>query len=111
MDNRLTLTGSILGERYLEKSEATKIGMVIHVNHVHAGGPAENAFVYVDLNDAEPRAKYISWINLFDIEYAGKRQKGTWRVKEEATLIEQEIHWFPFGWGGEPLPSVADRKS
>jgi hypothetical protein len=108
--HRLTAKGVVLGEQYLSRDSEKKVGLVVHVAHTHPAGPAENAFIYVDLSSEEPRARYVSWINLFDIEYAGRVQDGTWRVNENAPLFEKEVSWIPFGWGGEPLPSIADRK-
>jgi hypothetical protein len=110
VNNRLIIKGAVLGERYLSGDKEQKIGIVLHVDHAYSAGPAENAFLYVDLSSEETRARYISWINLFDIEYAGKLQDGSWHVNETAPSFEEVVTWIPYGWCGEPLPCVADRK-
>jgi hypothetical protein len=98
--------GEIWGRQLSARREV--IGEVVRVcGPTNAKGPAENAFVLVDLRGISPRARYISWINYYDIEYAGSCQPGCWEVMEPAVTQTYHARWQPFGWGGPLLPSVA----
>jgi hypothetical protein len=72
------------------------------------GGPAENSFVLVELS-TQARARYISWIGYFDIEYASRREPGAWTLVEPATHYEKDVDWRPYGWeGARPIPTIGD---
>jgi hypothetical protein len=86
------------------------LGEVVRVSSATSmTGPAENAFVYVEIRPSEKeRARYISWINYFDIEHANRQQAGSWRVVEpQQARAWHLIEWQPYGWGGPSLPNVA----
>jgi len=104
----ICIEGRLLG-RHTDATGGVR-GEIIHV--VEEGrphGPAENAFVYLDLSSsAGPRARYLAWINLYDIETAGRRQRGEWRLAEVSNERRVDARWIPFGWGAPPFPSVAD---
>src|SRR4051812_40238971 len=89
MDNSRTqghvsAVGSLVGQHL--DSNGNIIGEIIHnLEERRREGPAENAFIYLEIrNDRRPRARYVSWINLYDVEYAGRRQPGHWRLSEPA---------------------------
>jgi hypothetical protein len=84
-------------------------GKIVHVETCRdPAGPAENAYVFVDLRGpGAARARYLTWINLYDIEHAGCAQPGRWSLCEPPQYFEEEVRWLPLGWG-EPFPSVAD---
>jgi len=74
------------------------------------GGPAANAYTFVDLSSpAGARARYLTWVNLYDIEYAAAVQQGRWTLAEPQFAETFEVDWAPFGWGERPFPNVADR--
>ncbi|SRR5579859_4879177 len=87
----------------------TVIGQIVHVLPSSApDGPAENSFVFVELRANQPaRARYISWINYYDIEHAGRQQSGRWKSIEPPQSIEILAEWIQYGWGGQVLPNVA----
>lgn len=100
------LNGHLVGRRVRQGSKA-----VVYIVHNQTAsephGPAENAFVLVDAENRPMRARYISWINLYDIETAAKREDG-WEVLEEPVPFDRTVEWIPYGWGGARLLSVAD---
>ena len=84
-------------------------GEIVHIEGDSPGGPAENAFIYVELRANRPRrGRYIAWINLYDIEHAGLAYPGCWQLVEPAKHYDEILRWSPYGWGGQRLPSVAD---
>jgi len=101
------LTGELWGQHISDAGEIT--GEVIRVSPASApDGPAENAFVYVELNsERHARGRYISWINYYDIEHAARQQAGRWKTVEPSQACVRRIEWHPYGWGGALLPSVA----
>ena len=103
------LTGKLWG-RCLNPARGSIVADIVHVEHLHeSAGPAENAFVLIELNHAPPRARYISWINYFDIEYADRRQRGRWALVEPAESYERTVTWLPFGWPGAiGVPTIGD---
>jgi hypothetical protein len=103
----IELIGRLWGQ-HIDRS-GTIIGEIVHVSsQVASGGPAENAFVYVELlPDKKRRARYISWIDYFDIEHANRKQPGNWRVVEPQETATRSVDWHPYGWGGPLLPNVA----
>lgn len=103
-----SLTGRLVGSR-LGRTGLTD-GAVLHLNGTRQPGePAENAFVFVDLsNYHQARARYLAWVNLFDIEHAAAQELGRWSLAEPSHDAAFEVEWRPFGWGGPPFPSVAD---
>ena len=107
----IKVKGVLLGQRISSKDEVK--GLVVHVvkdQFSKGNGPAENAYIYVDVSRKSklPRARYISWINLYDIENAEKYDKDNWSLIEPQVPITQELIWKPYGWGAPHLPSVAD---
>jgi hypothetical protein len=109
--NLIKVSGGIVGVRISPEVSSQITGLIMHIKAAHDPGPAENAFIFLETNADIPQARYISWINLYDIEHAKKRQGGTWKVKEDPVPFDQEVYWKPYGWGGEALPSVADTKA
>lgn len=85
-------------------------GLVVHVQQECSNaGPAANAFVYIDLSAGTPvQARYLAWVNLYDIEHAGLCQVGRWSLCEPPRRELRDVEWRPFGWGAAPFPSVAD---
>lgn len=107
----ITVKGVLLGERI--SSDKKVIGSVVHVikdQYSNGNGPAENAYIYVDSEDSTnlPKARYISWINLYDIENAEKHDDDRWILVEPRESFKQKLNWMPYGWGAPHLPSVAD---
>ncbi|MDP3746692.1 MAG: hypothetical protein Q8Q88_06540 [Phenylobacterium sp.] len=104
---RETIDGATVGLR-LAAGGAPE-GKVIHVRARRSpSGPEQNAFVFLDLAADLPRARYLAWVNLFDVEHAARRQAGRWRLCEPAQAETLEAEWRPFGWGDAAFPSVAD---
>jgi hypothetical protein len=102
------LYGQVIG-RHFDSGRKLALGRVIHVGRQHASeGPAENAFLYVEeRHGAMPRARYISWINLYDIEFAATQNQGDWSLVQPPERFKTRVEWCPFGWDGKPLPNVA----
>lgn len=99
----IELKGNLIGTR---THHGEIVGEVIYIKTpFDESGPAENAFVYVERGK---RARYVSWINLYDIEHAGRRQSNQWKTVEPGQLYHKKVEWLPYGWGGDSLPSVAD---
>lgn len=101
--------GERLGIRRCQTSNEP-IGEVIRVTcEARPNGPAYNAFLYIEpAHDERKRGRYISWINLYDIEVASARQNGTWSIVEPHEPLTVTIEWHPYGWGGDSLPNIAD---
>jgi hypothetical protein len=106
MVRHFKLVGKIVGMRL--GSDSQPISYVVH-NRIPSepSGPAENAFLLIDIVVRPKRARYISWINLFDIENAARHQQG-WLVVDPPLDFRQSVQWLPYGWGDQPLPSVAN---
>ena len=105
---KVSVLGKLLGHRVSPKDKSI-IGMVVQIMQDYSfDGPAENAYIYIDTVDKKaPRARYISWINLFDIENAAKCEPGCWSLVEPSTKFNQSIEWIPYGWN-ESIPSIVD---
>jgi hypothetical protein len=101
------LVGKLWGQRIDRAGNI--VGEIIHISSQQAlDGPAENAFVYIELeSDHKGRARYVSWINYYDIEYADRLEPGGWRVIEPPDSAQRSVDWHPYGWGGALLPNVA----
>lgn len=103
-----SLQGRIVGER-LDAQGRVVACIVWCLREDRPRGPAQNAYLYVETGEAGlNRARYVSWINLFDIEHAGRVEAGRWRTVEPPAAFDRTIRFHPFGWGGERLPNVAD---
>jgi hypothetical protein len=72
-----------------------------------SNSPCENSFLYIELAADTRRARYISWINLFDIEHASIMQPNQWTSIEPGIPYEERVQWIPYGWSDEKLPNVA----
>jgi hypothetical protein len=103
------ISGNLIGQN-ITPDDGRVVGLIVHVeSDFYPDGPAENAYVYIDTTNLKAlRAQYISWINLYDIENAAKREAGCWRLVEPNTSYNQIINWIPYGWGDLGIPSVAD---
>lgn len=101
----LKLDGRLIGRRVDSSCKPTVL-IVHNINSAGSRGPAENAFVMVDTTTSRFLARYISWINLFDIENAARCEDG-WELVEPPMTFKRNVDWFPYGWGGPPVPSVA----
>src|SRR4051794_23484853 len=103
----VSITGELWGRHFSETGEV--IGEVIHVlQSFGPNDPAANAFVYAELTlSRAARARYVSWINYYDIEHAGRNQSGRWKIAEPAESWVRKAEWYPYGWDGPILPNVA----
>jgi hypothetical protein len=102
------IDGNLLG-LHVDQHGAVFGEVVQILDEARPQGPAESAFVYIDKTDsAGPRARYLSWINLYDIENASRRQPGQWQLVEPLRRHAARARWLPFGWGAPAFPSVAD---
>lgn len=99
----IACTGTLLGRRKTDDG----ILEIVHVQHKHPdAGPAENAFVMVQQQGEHRIAKYISWINYHDIEYAMTIESG-WELIEPGTEYSVSLAWQPYGWDQAwPIPSL-----
>lgn len=106
-----TIVGRLIGRHGVNSRRP--IGEIVQITQrgrsLH---PAENSFVYVDVsNSGSSRARYISWINLYDIEFANRVEPNQWRTVEPSRpYYRTGVTWQPFGWEDKELPSVADRR-
>ena len=103
------IEGRLLGRRH-DPKDGSVVGDVIQTERSYdPDGPAENALILVEHEQDHHRGRYISWITYFDIEYAARREEGTWTLVEPAVLIERNIAWHPFGWpGAGRVPIIGD---
>jgi hypothetical protein len=98
---KLHISGTTLG-RKVRSPEAD----VVHIQQAIPSGPAENAFVLVCHSG---RARYISWIGYYDIEYARERELDGWLIVEPPRAFERDVDWFPYGWdGANSVPTIGD---
>ena len=83
---------------------------IVHIEHSHEPtGPAENAFILVEISRDPPRARYLSWINYFDLEYAAHREVGAWALVEPSEAYRKDVAWWPYGWSGaRSVPTIGD---
>lgn len=105
----IKISGRIIG-RYRPSASKDDGGHILHItSELRPAGPAENAFVFVEFaSNQRRRARYISWINLYDIEHAALEQPGAWLlVLNGDNTFQESVEWFPYGWGGPPLPNIA----
>jgi hypothetical protein len=101
---RVRIQGNLLGR----KLDGSKAADIVQVPKKIADGPAENSFVLIELS-SHPRARYISWIGYFDVEYASRREPGAWTLVEPATIYENDVDWQPYGWEGVGrIPTIGD---
>ncbi|MEM9293242.1 MAG: hypothetical protein AAGD01_16285 [Acidobacteriota bacterium] len=105
----IPLSGDLLGHRLDPATGKVEAEIVWVRNENRPTGPAENAFVLVEPNGSGSRARYISWINYFDLEYAEHRQPGRWALVEPAQSFRQDVQWQPFGWSQQQVvPTIGD---
>lgn len=98
---RARITGNLVGQRRSGQSAD-----IVHVQHSSEQGPAENSFVLVC---GSGRARYLSWIGYYDVEYAARREPGDWALVEPAQAYEREAEWLPYGWeGARGVPTIGD---
>jgi hypothetical protein len=100
------IRGELYGHR-LASDTGDVVADIVHVTvENRPAGPAENAFVMVE-RVGQPRARYISWINYYDLDYVNERLPGCWRHVEPAEAYAQRAQWQPYGWPGAlPAPTV-----
>lgn len=103
---RISISGSLAGRRINHPRPAN----IVHIRQPQAaGGPAENSFILIEADGEPRRARYLSWIGYFDIEYANLRQPGQWILVEPATHYEDQVDWHPYGWErAECVPTIGD---
>jgi hypothetical protein len=105
----VNITGVLVGRR-LDPRNGSRLADIVHIDRPPAGtAPAENAFVLVETNGNAPRARYISWINYFDIEYAARRESGEWILVEPGKRYHRRAKWHPYGWERTAgVPTIGD---
>lgn len=103
--------GRVVGHHIWPETKEVRAEVVHVAQELCPHGPAENAFLYIEIRKEGNRwGRYMAWINLYDVEHAAKKDEGAWLLVEPQTKFDHEIHWRPYGWGGPPLPSVADSR-
>lgn len=96
--------GHLLGHR-MAGDGGEVLADIVHITE--PGEPAENAIVMVERDG--PRARYLSWINYYDLDYVIAHEPSRWRLVEPAEPYQIEAQWAPFGWAGAlPAPTVGD---
>jgi hypothetical protein len=102
------ITGELLGRR-IEPGSSDLLAEVVHVTAEIPNGPAENAFVFIERSGTEPRARYISWINYYDLDYVHEHQPDSWALVEPSEPYQLDARWEPFGWPDAlTVPTVGD---
>ena len=103
------LKGNLVGQ-FLDDAGLKPLVDIVHVTHsVGPDGPAENAFVFVERVEPTSRARYVSWISYYDVDYVVAHQPNRWRVIEPPRSFEGHAVWQPFGWPGAiPAPTVGE---
>jgi hypothetical protein len=83
---------------------------IVHVQRdQRPEGPAENSFVLVEIDSTPARARYVSWINYYDLEYAARRESPAWELVEPWHDYRRDVAWHPFGWpGAAAVPTIGD---
>jgi hypothetical protein len=104
------IVGELYGHRLEEEAGRVRADVVHVTGEGRPDGPAENAFVLVEHLGTELRARYISWINYFDLDYVIEREHGRWwRSVEPPNAYRELVMWTPFGWPGTlKVPTVGD---
>lgn len=104
----ISLRGELLGVR-LDGTTGGTAGEVVRVVTDHRpAGPAGNAMVFVEVGPDSRTARYLSWINYYDLDYTAGHQQG-WQVIEPAVPYQEVVAWHPFGWDGAlRVPCVGD---
>jgi hypothetical protein len=104
----VSIRGELVGYRKSEKGVV--VSEIVHITtEARPVGPADNAFVEVELGGQIRRGRYLSWINYFDIEYARSREVGQWQIVEPPQEYSEKLQWLPFGWDGlQPVPTIGD---
>jgi hypothetical protein len=99
------IQGRLLGHR-LDR-EGQPLADIVHITGPNGSGPAENAMVMVETDGQ--RARYLSWINYYDLDYVIANEPSRWRIVEPSKLYRAEASWEPFGWEGAlSAPTVGD---
>lgn len=97
----ITIQGSLVGRRVRRP-----FAEIVRIAHRVDDGPAENAFVLVC---SAGRARYLSWIGYYDVEYAQSLEPGVWAVIEPPKPYKNTVEWLPYGWdGAERVPAIGD---
>lgn len=102
----MRIRGELWGRR-IGIAGAKSAGDVLRIVEHHPDGPAENAWIFVEQTPEGRKARYISWINYYDVEFASRREPGRWSTVEPPAAYEGEAEWRPYGWGSETLPNTA----
>jgi hypothetical protein len=106
---RVRVQGLIKGQR-IDPERGKVLGEIVHVSSENgANGPAANSFILIETSkDGERKARYLSWINYYDIDYLSIQEFGLWRVIEPADHYNGEVEWHPYGWKGAlPARTIA----
>ena len=103
----MEIRGELWGRRAAD-GKGGRPGEIVRIATEHRpDGPAENAWLLIDYTpDGARRARYVSWINYYDIEFANQEEPGRWETVEPPQPYETNARWQPFGWS-EPLPNTA----
>jgi hypothetical protein len=105
----IRISGYLIGRR-LNPDSGDTVAEIVHIKQSHKPkGPAENAFIMIETGHYVPRARYISWINYFDLEYASHREVGAWELVEPAKSYQRDLTWYPYGWPeAKTVPTIGD---
>jgi len=108
MTDSVSIRGELVG--YRKSREGVVVSEVVHItSESRPLGPAQNAFVEIEVRGGTRRGRYLSWINYFDIEYALSREAGRWELVEPARNYSEMLSWMPFGWEGfQRVPTIGD---
>lgn len=96
--------------RMLNPSTGKPRADIVHILKSHGqNGPAENAFIIVEMENNTFRARYITWITYFDVEYAAAYEPDLWVIVEPSENYEKDVVWLPYGWTDAiKIPTVGD---
>ena len=110
MANPIRVRGKLMGVRLAGTTNNEVIGEVVQIPvEMRPHGPAENSFILAEASGQPRRARYLSWINYFDLEYAIHRECGKWQLIEPAREYDELLSWMPFGWPGAiGVPVIGD---
>ena len=108
-EHLVEIVGELYGHRVDDTTGQARADIVHVTEGARPDAPAENAFVLVEHLGPLLRARYISWINYYDLDYVIERQPRRWSSVEPPEAYRELVAWIPFGWPDMlAVPTVGD---
>lgn len=100
---RIMLRGMLMGERPLPGGGKREILSIVEEQRPH--GPADGSMVSVVTTGDRRVARYVSWINYYELDEISRMEPGLWRLVEPPAAYEAVVEWHPFASPADVPPT------